>query len=54
MPTTRSSPDMTYDYRLESVDLQALPTYHGQITVEATANQVPQLEHRVFLPFVRH
>lgn len=41
-----------YDYRLESVDFQALPTYHGQVTVEATVIQPPQMNHRVFLPFV--
>ena len=42
----------TYDYRLESIDFQALPTYQGLITVEATASQPPQVSHRVFLPFV--
>jgi hypothetical protein len=42
----------TYDYWLESIDFQALPTYQGLITVEAAANHPPQMAHRVFLPFV--
>ena len=48
------TPGTTYDYWLESIDFQALPTYHGLITVESTIPQPSQMAHRVFLPFVVH
>lgn len=41
-----------YDYWLESIDFQSMPTYHGLITVEATSNQPVQRMHLAFLPFV--
>ncbi len=43
----------SYDYWLESIDFQALPTYQGTTTIKVVPGRSPQpANHHIFLPFV--
>jgi hypothetical protein len=53
---TSVSAGVTYDYYIESIDMQALPTQHGSATVQVPQNGTgPSSDYseRVFLPFIR-